>query len=498
MFRTWKYVLLFFIKSCGQAIAQPLALPEPLTKAYASIQQLRLQEGKVLLAQAEKEGMKHPALPYLHNYADLFELLITEDQALFQKRLPLLDTRLRALEQLTRDDDAQRRFYQAELRLHWAFIKLKFGQEVSASWDIIRAYRLLDENAKRFPNYLPTYKSLGLLHVLIGSIPENFLWVAKLLGLNGNIRQGIQELRRVQQKDPILNDEALLIDLLLHAYTLKLGPTQLAQLRSLPEQHPDHLLFHFFTTSVLMKEGQSQEAWRVLASVPEGNAYLRFAFLDYLRAEVLFQRGDYAQADPYYRRFLTSFKGINFTKDSYYKRFLCHWLAAPSTSQVELLEQLKTTGATVVESDQAAQRFAEAFLNRKISTSQKVLLQVRYATDGGFLERAASLLATTQEAALPLLTDKAEWNYRMGRLLQKQQKTPQAIPYLERTIRLSEGSTHYIGASAALQLGYLYRDQGRPQKASEYFKKAMQYKKHEYKNSIDNKARAALTELAEN
>jgi tetratricopeptide (TPR) repeat protein len=86
----------------------------------------------------------------------------------------------------------------------------------------------------------------------------------------------------------------------------------------------------------------------------------------------------------------------------------------------------------------------------------------------------------------------------MGRLLQKQQKNPQAIPYLERTIRLSEGSTHYIGASAALQLGYLYRDQGRPQKASEYFKKAMQYKKHEYKNSIDNKARAALTELAEN
>jgi len=38
-------------------------------------------------------------------------------------------------------------------------------------------------------------------------------------------------------------------------------------------------------------------------------------------------------------------------------------------------------------------------------------------------------------------------------------------------------------------------DQGKTSDAKNYFEKALTYKKHEYKNSIDSKAKSALAQL---
>jgi hypothetical protein len=34
---------------------------------------------------------------------------------------------------------------------------------------------------------------------MVGSIPQNFLWVAKLLGLKGSVKNGLQELKNVSK-----------------------------------------------------------------------------------------------------------------------------------------------------------------------------------------------------------------------------------------------------------------------------------------------------------
>jgi hypothetical protein len=58
---------------------------------------------------------------------------------------------------------------------------------------------LLENNVKKFPNFIPQQKSLGLIHIMVGSIPQNFLWVAKLLGLKGSVKNGLQELKNVSK-----------------------------------------------------------------------------------------------------------------------------------------------------------------------------------------------------------------------------------------------------------------------------------------------------------
>jgi len=63
---------------------------------------------------------------------------------------------------------------------------------------------------------------------------------------------------------------------------------------------------------------------------------------------------------------------------------------------------------------------------------------------------------------------------------------------------MSIDNSWYFAPNSALQLGYIFRDQADAIEARQYFEKALSYKKHVYKNSIDNKARSALASLERN
>jgi hypothetical protein len=462
--------------------------------AYFEIQKLKIERARTFLAQEKAIDPTNGALLYLENYADMYYLLISEDKAAYNALLKQEDIRLEQLEAMS-GDSPYPRLFQAEIRLHWAFAKLKFGNEVSACWDIIKAYRLLEENRKKFPSFIPTLKSLGLLHVLIGSVPEQYTWVTKVLGLSGSIEGGLKELRLVQAKDPFYEQEAGLIYLLLHAYTLQLSPGQIQQLKKLPADQPDNLLLHFFSTSVLMKEGRSEEAYAILKKAPRTSEYIPFPFLDYLNAEILLQKGQYEKAFEYYSLFQRNFKGFNFLKDSHFKQFLCWWLAGRDTEARKYITRVGQVGKTIVESDQYADRFAQAYLARQVKDEQKILFEARYQSDGGYLSNAWKELESYSESSFTTIANRAEFNYRRGRILQKMGQTQQALPYFERSILLTQNTNYYFGPSSALQVGYIYKDLNKNGLAISYFKKAMSYKKHEYKNSIDNKARAALSEL---
>lgn len=469
-----------------------------LQKAYFEIQKLRLPAARELIDDERAINATNPFIAYLDSYADLHYLLIAEDRARYKVFTQQQDRRLDQVGKLS-DKSPYKRLFQADIRLHSAFAKLKFGNEVSGSWEIIKAYKLLEDNRKKFPAFTPTFKSLGLLHVLIGSIPENYTWIAKILGLRGNITQGIRELRKVTKEEPFFKQEAELIDLLLHAYTLQLSPEQQVRIRQWPKEQPDNLLLHFFATTVLMKENRSEEASRFLADAPAGKEYMPFPFLNYLRGEIALQSGDYDDSFTYYTRFLKQYGGFNYIKDSYFKMFLCRWLAGRDEEASVYIQKITQTGSTIIEADQFAERIAKEFQEGKISPRQKVLYKARYATDGGYFQQAWELMKAVSEKSFGTTYEKAEFNYRMARILHKSGRMNESMPFYDRSIALGQTDAGAAGfaASSALQMGYISQQKPDNQKSVTYFRKAMSFKKHEYKNSIDNKARAALTELGQ-
>lgn len=354
-----------------------------LQKAYFEIQKLRIQPARNLIDEERASNTGNGFIQYLDNYADLHYLLISEDKIAYKKMSEKEDERLASLNKLP-DSSPYKRFFQAEIRMHWAFAKIKFGNEISGSWDVIKAYRLLDENRKKFPAFLPTLKSLGLLHILIGSVPDNYTWVTKILGLKGNIKLGVQEIETVISEEPFFHQEAQLINLLLHAYTLQLSEQQLAKIKQLPKDQPDNLLLHFFATTILIKEGDSQSASYYLSSAPTGNTYIDFPFLNYLKGEIALQRGKYDSAASWYLLFQKEYKGFNYIKDSNMKLFMCEWLANDDVHADIYIKKIIAGGSAIIEGDKFAQSFAEEYQSGKITFRQKILYRSRYATDGGF------------------------------------------------------------------------------------------------------------------
>jgi hypothetical protein len=146
-----------------------------LQKAYSEIFKLKIQSGKELIA---KENPQNAFRIYVENYIDVIELLNSENEKSYERILQKEDARLELIENLDQKSPYNR-FLRAEIKLHWALLKIRFGHEVKAGWNVIQAYRLLEENQRLFPSFLPNQKSLGSLHVLFGSVPENQKWITK-------------------------------------------------------------------------------------------------------------------------------------------------------------------------------------------------------------------------------------------------------------------------------------------------------------------------------
>jgi tetratricopeptide (TPR) repeat protein len=464
-----------------------------MQKAYSEIIKTNLVVGRTIL---ENDKTNNGVKVYLKSYADLIQLLIDEEKYFYEQFIDNQTSRIVYLEKLDKKSPYNR-FLQAEIRIHTAFVKLKFGHDVKGSWEIIKAYKLLEANAKEFPDFLPNQKSLGLLHILIGSTPENYQWVANLLGLEGNIKQGLAELQNVIQKDQMYGNEAQLMNYLIHAFILKFTPKKLADFQVFIQQHPDNQLFTFFGITTLMKEGKSEEALKIMDNQKFDKNHLPFPFLEYLKAEIYLQKGQFQTASKLFQSFIIKYKGFNFLKDTYYKLFLCYWLNNEEIKGIQYLEKIKSVGANIVESDKAATKFSEIYLNKKASKSipQKVLMKARLAFDGGYYDKALDILNSYSENSFNQISDRAEFNYRKGRIFQRLNDFPQAITFFELAIVQSEKQNWSFGASSALQLGYIYQSKNERMKSKIYFKKAISYKKHEYKNSIDNKAKAALNEI---
>lgn len=460
-------------------------------RAYHEVLKLRLGQARALVATEPRTSAMRV---YVENYADVAQLLISEDPSYYKVASSREDTRLELLKKLP-ENSPYRRFLQAEIHLQWAFVKLKFGHELSGCWNIIKAYRLLEDNHKQFPAFLPQQKSLGLLHVLFGATPKNYQWVTRLLGLRGDVSGGLQEIRSVVLQNDTFGPEAQLIELLLHSYVVGMTDPKLRELELFVKAHPDNLMFHLFGASMLLKNNQAERALPFLLKHPSGGAYLTVPSFEYLKGEALLQKGQYASAIESYKRYLELQKGHNFVKDAHYKIYLSYWLAGKEPDGRPYLGQVARVGKAITEPDKVAARFAERYARSTPSAAARTLMHARLAFDGGYYAEALEALSKTKEADFANNPDKAEYQYRLGRVYHKTNDLGKATLAYQRAIGLSPAEGVPFGATSALQLGYLCVQIGQKNKARSYFEQALTYERHEYKNSVDNKAKAALNEL---
>lgn len=463
-------------------------------QAYTEIVQLKFRHGKDLIEQ-EKQQNPNNKIPYLlEDYIDFLQLQIGEETNDFKRLEPNKNKRLEILKE--GDESSPWFLYsQAELLIHWAANHIKFGDYLTAAYELNKAYRLLEKNKKLHPHFIPNMKSLGVLHAMIGSVPSSYSWILSAVGIEGSIEQGMNEMQAVIDTAKADPQFAHLLDETYFMYSfLKMNlQNDPAGMRDILNniKESDNLLLNFAANRLATKLGDNKLAIKILENRKQTSAHYPFWYLEYLLG-VGKQNQLHPKAVEHFETYVNEFKGKNYLKAAY-MRISWHYLLRGDIDNFKLSQSnIHFYGSTSIGEDKVAQN---AFEKRRQPRVE--LLQARLLFDGGYYSQAQQVMDNTPN---PMLFSNAqdilEYFYRYGRILDELDHFSAAQENYLKTIELGRNSSYYYAAKSALQLGLLWEEKGNSSKAHYYFNECIQMKDHEYEQSLEQKAKAGIDRLS--
>ncbi len=476
------------LQAQGHFTFSPLA-----RKAYDEATSLRFEAARQSLRQLEREDPQNLIYHLVDNYIDFFTLFIDEDQSVFQR---LEKNKSYRLQQIRQGDSFSPyyRYCQAEIKLQWALVRLKFEEYFTAFNEVKSAYRLLQKNTEEYPSFIANQKSLGILHAMIGTVPDSYKWGVKLLsGMNGTIEQGRQEIEEVlnfaRENDFVFEQETMVMYSFLLLHLNNQSEAAWSTIRSPKLNTQQNPLATFVLANIAMRTGRNDEAIQLLEASPKGQEFYPFPYLDYLLGLAKLYRLD-PDADQYLAAYLEDFDGRNYIKEAYQKRAWYQLLQGDETAYQRYMALCKSEGYALIEGDKTAQREAE-----QGQLPHPSLLRARLLFDGGYYQRAAEVLAEEEVSAYPEERFRLEHRYRLGRIRHQQGQEDKAIAQYQAAIDAGRDSPWYFACNAALQVGRLYEGRAEYGKAREYYRSCLQMRPEEYRNGLHQQAKAGLNRL---
>ena len=459
-------------------------------QAYAEIMSLRIANGQRMLAE-EKKAHPDNLIPYfLDNYADFFPLFFNEDIKEFDKKLPLKEARLAAM-RIGPKDSPWYLFTQSVLQVQWAAIHIKFGERWAAGWSFKAAFDLAKENQNLFPAFTPNKIVIGPLQVAAGTIPKGYKWLGNMLGVKGNIASGMNDLSLfINNPDPtagIFKNEAIFYYCYLKFHFENKPDEALQFIRTQKLDVVNNHLYTYMAANLSLNNQQSAATKNYVLNRNPAAVYLASPVWDF---ELAYSKLYHLEPDAniYFERFLGSFKGNFYVKDSWLK-LGWHYLLQGNTAQYSrCMELVKTKGNTDTDADKKALK--EAYSGKMPNT---FLLKARLLSDGGYPQEAYQILKGKKPGDFMAEEDKVEFAYRLARIYEELGKYDEAIQAYLNTIKIGKERTEYFAARAALQMGIIYEQQkkNRPM-AIAFYQQCLGMENHDYKNSLDQKAKAGI------
>lgn len=478
--RQVRLFLCALILTCSTLVHAQHFQTQPLSQAYDHLLNYQIDSCRSILGKSPK----NPYSYYLRLLSTSIELVIADDEVLYKSKKNEEAEFLSALES-EKFPEAEKGFLKAEAQLQWGLIRLKYGEEFSAFWNIRQAFSLAKTTSEDFPEYLPNYKTLGLLNAMLGLVPEKYDWVLSLFGMQGNLDEGLKELQKVAQYDKDFSLEAHLILAMMHGYLLGDHEQSIAQMQLVYESRKSILTNYLFAL-LLMKNSESSRAEVVIHQTENINL---LPYFSYLNGEILLQQGSYADAIMAYDTFRNKTKGQSLLKDATYKMSLCYYMSGDQLSFSKLRTSIRETGIAKNEADKYAE--SEALLP---DLAHPDLYKLRFATDGGYFELAKNILRGMDKTKFTP-KDLCEFHYRAGRLNHKTNQLQSAKDCYEKTIASQGDNAWYFAPNAALQLAIIYLDEQRTDDARNALKQLDAYKGYPYESSIRQHAKSLLKSL---
>lgn len=462
-------------------------------QAYDHIMELRFQEARSLIMQVKLQEPENLIVHHLEDYIDFYTIFINEDEAEYNRLYPNRARRLEAIQ----EGDRKSPYYlylQADIQVHWAMINLKFGDHYSMLTSVNRAFKLLEKNEARFPNFIANKKDLGMLHAMVGTIPDSAKGLLSLItSLSGTFEQGRRELESVikyaKKNDFVFEAETHILYAYVMLYFGNEGEQAWEIMQNSLLRNKRDPMSSFVRATVAMKTGRNDQAIDILISRSKSQKYFAYHYLDFLLGQAKLRRLD-ADADLYLNRYIQNFSGRNSIKEAY-RMLAWHQLTRGNLAgYTQYIQKVKTQGYSHLDIDKSALKEANSG-----ERPQPTVLKARLLMDGGYYQRAYATLQETSAAKMPDSKSKLEYVYFSGRITHKLQDYELALQYYAQTISEGRNESWYYACRAALERGIIFELQQNRGAAKSAFENCLSIRPSEHRFSLHQKAKAGLARL---
>jgi len=470
---------------------------EELEKTFEDILHLKLKKARLAMPALKQKNTFNLMPHYVEDYIDFFHAFVDgKPKAVYGKYKERMQERLKWLEQGS-PNDPYFLFTQGDIYLRWGMIYALYGDNIEAFKSIKKAASLLEKNGNKFPTFMPNKRALGILHTMVGAIPGEYKWGASLAGLKGDVNQGLSELEEVISHGKTFpsfefNKETQLMYGILLLYMGNSDQKAWGALNTEVMDVSQNPMAAYVLASRSIQIGKSQKALIIMNQCPEGEEFHYFGYLDILRGISKLHRLD-LKSESDFKRFLEKYRGVNHIKEVYQKLAWISILKKNENGYKYNMSLVEKKGEYNNFADRTAMNEME---NAKQGIVPKLeLLQARLYFDGGYYEKAYSLLQRFDAKKLKGEEQQLEFSYRKARILHLMRKNEEAIKIYESVYQKGRKKPYYYACSAALQMGTIWEVRKEPSRAIEAYKKCLKEKPDQYKASLHSKAKAALNKL---
>jgi tetratricopeptide (TPR) repeat protein len=489
MYKSLLFLLLFFT-TCSTANAN-FIFNARCTQAYKDVFKLRLNDARAIIKDEKQRNPQNGINVLLDNYADYFDVLMSENRADYERLKDLESDRIDALD----GNDKNSPYYlysQAEVYLQMGILKAKFGDYISSFRDIKKARGLIKDNIAKYPDFILNQKDNAVVEVILGALPSNLKGIAKFLGISGNTQVGLARLDKLHGELDNKNldmymDEVTFFLCYIHINLLhtKNYDKLMGYVRKMDD---DSGLKNYLGGYVCAKTEHNDEAIQYLNIIQNGKQRLVLPAASYLLGYAKLCRMD-TDANIYLARYLNEYKGGKYIKDTYLKLAYFYLLNNDLPKYNYYLALVRSKGNINDEKDKQALREAND------PAPDIDLLKARLYYDGAYYTKALALLNNNEQSDFKLPRDQLEYTYRLGRVFEKTGKYNEAIANYQKAINMGKATPYYYAANAALGTAVIYELRKDYDKAAIYYKLALSMKNHEYQNSAEYEAKQGLERI---
>lgn len=460
-----KLVLLFLLcLSQFYCFSLHFTLNEEALSIYEEVFKFRTVTAKELAKDAkDQENIAFDFLALTAEFLELTNAPNDEKIESYTKKEELLFERLGKL----KNTEPFKKYCQAELHFRAAIFKLYKGDYLSGGIAIRKSYKLLEENKKKHPNFIINNKTYSLIKIIVGSIPKKYKFIESLSGIDGNVESGIKMLAGVSYKKLdaqykwIQKESRLLYSICL--FSLKNNKE--LSFRIIKRECMDYrtnLFSNYIYAIHASMQGENDLVLGIINKKPKINE-VEIEYLDFLYGSAKLRKLEYTASINKLKLYISNTASKSNKYDAYKLVYWAYLLKGEKAKAKVYSDLAKKENPDKFDEDFS---FMPGYFDKK-------MLQVTLTYDGGYYQKALSLLDKIDVTDLKEKDLKVEYYYRYGRVFEELKRYDEALKYYAKTREEGKNSKRYFTRKSAVQTALVYKELSNTTKAKEFLDKAI-------------------------